>query len=476
MSKSILKVLKSIQFKLPLLVVVSMTVALFAAAQVTYMRFDKEMINSCVHLSKGATTLMANYLDAEKVGKYAELGYDSNDYTNTLRFFHTVKESYPDIDRMYVIICNSENATVVFDLHDQISTTPNEEEREIVGSTVEYPPEFKNDIQDLTSGRRSVISHIVNKDGRYVLTTITPIFDNKGKYVCSAGVDFSMEEMRTANLEFIYNVVWMVFLMMLLLVSFDIVIIRRDITIPLRKMAQTVSNFSYDTMENRYRNLSEYEELNIQLGNEIGILYNVTLNAEKENYFYMQNYMRAKESIAQKDSQIKEITEVLERDELTGVGSKTAYVKKVSELEALIEKDKEMPKFAVVVVDVNNLKKVNDTYGHNLGNTYIKGCITVISQIWKHSSIYRIGGDEFVIVIDSFDYSKRHELVDLTRKEFELLYNNKDREEYERYAASIGETAFNCEIDNTYKDAFARADQRMYDAKQEFKKKYGSYR
>lgn len=40
---------------------------------------------------------------------------------------------------------------------------------------------------------------------------------------------------------------------------------------------------------------------------------------------------------------------------------------------------------------------LNDTYGHTAGDNYIKGCCKVICQIYKHSPVFRIGGDEFKI-------------------------------------------------------------------------------
>ena len=51
-------------------------------------------------------------------------------------------------------------------------------------------------------------------------------------------------------------------------------------------------------------------------------------------------------------------------------------------------------KFAVAVIDINNLKMINDGYGHEDGDVLIQSVATVLKKVWD-KNVYRIGGDAF---------------------------------------------------------------------------------
>ena len=85
------------------------------------------------------------------------------------------------------------------------------------------------------------------------------------------------------------------------------------------------------------------------------------------------------------------------RDALTGVKNKTAYQDTESRFEEEMRQGK--PEFAVVVLDINGLKKVNDTYGHDFGDMLIISACRLICKTFQHSPVYRIGGDEFAAFV-----------------------------------------------------------------------------
>ena len=66
----------------------------------------------------------------------------------------------------------------------------------------------------------------------------------------------------------------------------------------------------------------------------------------------------------------------------------------------------EEPAFAAVLFDINNLKLVNDTQGHNAGDTYIRKATHIICQYFSHSQVFRIGGDEFAVVLEGQDFQE----------------------------------------------------------------------
>ena len=99
-------------------------------------------------------------------------------------------------------------------------------------------------------------------------------------------------------------------------------------------------------------------------------------------------------------------------DSLTGVKNKHAYVEWEERIDAAIKKGEQEP-FAVVVCDINDLKTVNDQFGHKEGDACIKRACAKICKIFKHSPVFRVGGDEFAVILTKGDYECRSKLLDL---------------------------------------------------------------
>ena len=190
-------------------------------------------------------------------------------------------------------------------------------------------------------------------------------------------------------------------------------------------------------------------------------------------YLRIQDISEEEREIQALDEQIGQISQEAYRDALTGVANKTAYNNKVNDLNNEIENG--LRDFAVVMVDMNNLKRINDEYGHEAGDMYIKGCCHLICEAFKHSPVFRVGGDEFVIILRGQDFTARLQNLQNLRDALDEAYENKDQEPWLRYSASVG-MAERVGNDNTFDAVFKRADQAMYADKKIFKALHGSYR
>ncbi len=156
-------------------------------------------------------------------------------------------------------------------------------------------------------------------------------------------------------------------------------------------------------------------------------------------------------------------------DTMTGVGSKTAYLKKVRHIDKQIGAGSAA--FAVAVFDMNGLKKVNDNYGHEMGDRFIIGAASVIKKVFGSSNVYRIGGDEFISIIDS-----------CTERDIEDFFTRLDTVTDEinsasnfplRLTISKGAAVFSPGSDTACNQVFKRADEAMYNDKCEYYKKAG---
>lgn len=149
-------------------------------------------------------------------------------------------------------------------------------------------------------------------------------------------------------------------------------------------------------------------------------------------------------------------------DPKTKLGNSLAYRNKTEELEADIADGQ--ADFTIFVMDLNNLKKVNDTYGHEKGDVYITNSAAVISRVFGEENCFRIGGDEFTAVFEGIGEDEINSLLE--KLEEELTGFNIDKEEiYDQVHISIGVSSYISGEDYEPADVFRRADSAMYEDK-----------
>jgi diguanylate cyclase (GGDEF)-like protein len=162
------------------------------------------------------------------------------------------------------------------------------------------------------------------------------------------------------------------------------------------------------------------------------------------------------------------MTRIAYQDPLTGVKSKAAFNVKMKELTRDIVAGEE---FAIVMVDINNLKETNDRYGHDKGDRYLIGSCRTICTTFKHSPVFRVGGDEFVVILQNDNYEDREYLLEKLETRFEQSHNDDTKKEWERYWAATGMAEYQMGSHETVEDVLKRADEEMYKKKMEMKGK-----
>ena len=96
-------------------------------------------------------------------------------------------------------------------------------------------------------------------------------------------------------------------------------------------------------------------------------------------------------------------------DALTGIKNKGAFDIYAGRLNNSIKLSAEQdgPEFAVVMFDCNWLKEINDAYGHERGDIYLRAASHAICETFTHSPVFRLGGDEFATLLQGSDYTPR---------------------------------------------------------------------
>jgi len=148
------------------------------------------------------------------------------------------------------------------------------------------------------------------------------------------------------------------------------------------------------------------------------------------------------------------------RDTLTGLQNRTAYYEYNRVLDKRIAEG--TANFAILMVDVNFLKRMNDTHGHEKGNAYLKNASDLIGSVFGRDAVYRTGGNEFVIILDG---EKQREAGDMIAR-FKAAVAERQvvpgLQPWERVSAAIGIATFDRALDTCTEDVLKRADGAMY--------------
>ncbi len=145
-------------------------------------------------------------------------------------------------------------------------------------------------------------------------------------------------------------------------------------------------------------------------------------------------------------------------DQLTGLLNRTAYA------EHTTNKLFDPHDCIIVMCDLNNLKKCNDTYGHDKGDNYITTSAAIIKKCFSTiGNCYRMGGDEFCVLIKGASMSACETYAKKLEKEA-IDYTKNHPEEFPIKIA-CGYTSYDASIDYDISDTLRRADKKMYQDK-----------
>jgi len=143
-------------------------------------------------------------------------------------------------------------------------------------------------------------------------------------------------------------------------------------------------------------------------------------------------------------------------DVLTGLGNRMAYHEHITRLDE--EAKQGTAVFTLAVIDLNGLKEINDRYGHDRGDLAIRQLASALRESFGDWKLYRIGGDEFVAILDA-------PCPDIPERLARLEQVLGDKEEV---SVAKGCAAFDPASDMGFRMVFNRADAAMYNDKKKF--------
>ncbi|WP_027205429.1 diguanylate cyclase domain-containing protein [Butyrivibrio fibrisolvens] len=151
-------------------------------------------------------------------------------------------------------------------------------------------------------------------------------------------------------------------------------------------------------------------------------------------------------------------------DSLTHVKNKGALTNTLEQIQKEIDIDPDSVEFAIGTFDCDNLKHINDRYGHDKGDIFLKTACFAISDVFKHSPVFRMGGDEFNVILRKEDLSNMQVLLEQFDDKVKTI-NEEANKPWEQVWISKGFAVYDKTRDKTTIDVMKRADDLMYENK-----------
>ena len=446
----------SLRTKVLLILMLSSLFVSFSISLISYLLFKDTATMDRIKTVDGMVTVVVGMIDPARVDDYIKYGREAEGYKETEEKLYTIKNSATDTRYLYVYRITEEGCRVVFDLN------ASDIEADKAGELVDFDSAILIYRDDLIAGRP--IPPIISDDSYgYLLTLYKPLYDVNGKCQCYAAVDFSMDDLREYTRIFIIKLVVLFAGCFVFIFAVGLAFVENNIILPVNTMAYCARNFSYDSDVARKENIKRIRSLRIKTGDEIENLYIALIRTTENILNYFKYLQRAKGQVADMHVKFKAMDEIAHKDAMTGVKNKTAY----NEATALLDKKilLEDAHFCIVMVDVNYLKRVNDNYGHEYGNEYLINACKLTCGVFGKENVYRIGGDEFVIIIEGEKVSLCKYFVAQFKSEMEHKYFNDSLKPWEKVSAAVGMATYEPVHDKTSEEVFKRADKEMYENK-----------
>ena len=329
-----------------------------------------------------------------------------------------------------------------------------------------FDPFFEDDYALADDPDKGIAPIVTNIEAYgWIVTTGMPVYDHSGALIAYANVDISMSDIAWLQWKLILIVAGVILISCVVFSLIGVHIVNQFLVQPIKMLTETsMQYYNVDSAVVRHR----FSELDIHTGDEIEALAEAMAKMEDDLDIHINNLLATTKKLATANTRADPLSEIANMDALTSVQNKRAYDLKTEQLNEEIKNGSAA--FGIVMIDMNDLKKTNDTFGHEKGDASIITLCRILCSVFKNSPIYRIGGDEFAVILEGRKREHAGALLRSLNGKLTALNNDGELEEWERISAAVGYADFDPDTDPDVESVFQRADQIMYENKQFIKK------
>ena len=391
----------------------------------------------------------------KKSEKYEELQLLANDFkeTHDLVFIYIIKPLRPDPPDNMMDVLAAWTSWGKADGTDGLTDLG-----VLTGDA--YPKEVAEEYLARMDRNAEVTYFRNDTDFGRIYTAIRPIFNSDGDPIAVICGDIMIDEINDAIVNYLMISLGIAIIVGILMA----LIMNRWFTV---RLVGPISRLEYcaGLFEKKCSARADVSELvmenpDIHTGDEIEALSDAISDMVSDVRDYAKDLVSKDDEISSMKEYVDKMDVLAYRDSLTGGGNKAAYEKAKIRLDWNILS--ECAEFAIVMCDLNYLKRINDTYGHDKGNIYIQKLYGMLVDSFKESPVFRIGGDEFIVLVENDELAHCEELIEKLKGEINERFTDTSLEPWERVSSAIGYARFSKEVDSDTDAVFRRADEDMY--------------
>ena len=360
-------------------------------------------------------------IDTDDLAECVRTGVESEKYHELQGFLDQVKANV-DLHFLYVIV--------------PLNTEPTDNIQNVIAAVSEYEYEHMADqlvhlnmltgdsyspatarkyLKAYESGELSFFEESSEWGDDY--TGLLPLYDSQGSRFAALCMDVDVRSIHTELRTQAAVIIGVTALIGLLYTFIFVFWTDNNIVRPIALLENSVTEYARSSHEQKELDALVLTAPEIHTGNEVESLAHSIVKMSEDVRDSVRNMIRT-------EHELERMQVLAHRDALTHVGNNTAYVQYTENLR--IKLWQEHIPLALLIADVNRLKDVNDSYGHDKGDLYLKGCCGVLCDTFRHSPIFRVG----VVVIQAD--LVRLLLADVFRHQINILH------QLDRIAERIG--------------------------------------
>lgn len=436
----------------------------------TYRLYTTTMYDRYKAQLASVLTYIEAHIDHDDMAACARTYVESEKYKEFQAFFDDFIDHYKDVHFLYIMQVNDPDAK--FEIVEICAANSSYEK--------EFEPDLVMHLGDAEEGwydsaTAQLFRDALHADGDTVVvntsewgtdyTLARPLATSTGERYGLLCADISIDQINDTIYRNIYANLAMIILPGILFIFLLILWMRKNVTGPLKQLEDSVTAFAYTLTGRRNPDDLLFTPPEIHTQNEVESLTKAITKLSTDMRDYFKAIIEAKKEARGLQVHVSEMSTIAYQDALTHVKNKAAYDEACQALNRDIVGGG--AEFAIVMADLNGLKTINDRCGHDRGNEYIVACCNLICDVYDHSPVYRVGGDEFVVVLQGQDYRMRDALLSRIRGTFSQYLGAGGLEPWQRLSAAVGMGVY--APGDTLEAVFNRADQEMYEEKKRIK-------
>lgn len=301
---------------------------------------------------------------------------------------------------------------------------------------------------------------VTNTDEYGWLVTAGCPIEYDGEIITYACVDVSMNEIRAVERSYVVTISLLMVGLTVIIIILSWIFLNSSVIRPVAMLSNTAKNYCSEKNNVEHH---AFEKLKIRSNDEIGQLLASMKQMETDMNTNINTLVDTKIALKETEDKASHLQALAVKDSLTGIRNKLAYDHEAEKITQDLADG--FDEFGLAMIDLNFLKKTNDTYGHEKGNISIRRLCMLVCEVFEHSPVFRIGGDEFIVILKNRDYRNVDSLIDDFNAHLDRLQADDTLQPWEKISAAIGYHKFDKNLDQTVDDVFKKADKAMYDRK-----------